>query len=868
MMIGQTISHYKILEKLGEGGMGVVYKAEDTKLDRIVALKFLPSHLTANDTDKARFIQEAKAAAALNHPNVCVIHDIQEHDGQQFIVMEYVEGQTLRELSKSHGNVPIPTQDAINYATQIADALKAAHSKDIIHRDIKSENIMITSTGQIKVMDFGLAKLRGSVKLTKTSTTAGTLSYSSPEQIQGKEADARSDIFSFGVVLYEMLTGRLPFKGDYESALIYSILDEEPEPVQKFIPGVSSELIHIINRILEKDPENRYQSMKDVLIDLKRVKRDTEKTVTPIQKATFQEERTNVFRNKFKKYGLFSFVSIPVVIVIILVFFIIRQNQNQIESMNEIQVTNDPGDKIDPALSPAGDKIAYSWKKANQEHYHIYVKLIGEEEPAQLTESPGSDYSPRWSPDGSHIAFKRFYNKQNSIYRIPVIGGSERYLYSFNPDEINVEYYPSFDWSQDENTLVLSDYNSSLNTFCLYLYNTTLRTKEQITFPTAGFIGDLLPKFSADGKMLAFKRCLSFHSSELYVMHLKDRRENQLTFDKKDIRGLDWNSSSKEIIFSSDRSGANRLWRISISGGEPKPLIAGQSVSDFSVSRSKQKLAFVWGSGRNETRKIDLNASEEDILKTSALIPDGWWHQFSPDDKKIALEYNDRLCICDESGAHITPLITEEFRFDVPKWSPDGQWLACESITEGYCDIEIISTLGGQRRLLMHDKADDRTPSWSWDGKWIYFGSNRSGDWQIHKMPVEGGEPIQITREGGLFGYESFDGKWFYFTKMRDFNIWRLSFETGIKSKIIEGLTGWHAWKVTPKGIVFMRLEKENKFYCLELYNYISEKIEPMIRIKHDNDVLFFDISNDFKSALIRIDIYGDSNIGLVENFQ
>ena len=284
-MIGKTISHYKILSKLGEGGMGIVYKAEDTKLDRIVALKFLPSHLTASDTDKARFIQEAKAAAALNHPNVCVIHDIQEHDGpaqtdlagkRQFIVMEYVEGQTLRDIVGAHGHVPLPIRDVINYATQIADALKAAHAKDIIHRDIKSENIMVTPTGQVKVMDFGLAKLRGSVKLTKTSSTAGTLSYSSPEQIQGQKVDARSDIFSFGVVLYEMLTGRLPFKGEYESALIYSILDEEPEPVQKFIPGVSSELIHLVNRILEKDPENRYQSIKDVLIDLKRVKRDTD----------------------------------------------------------------------------------------------------------------------------------------------------------------------------------------------------------------------------------------------------------------------------------------------------------------------------------------------------------------------------------------------------------------------------------------------------------------------------------------------------------------------------------------------------------------------------------------------------------------
>jgi serine/threonine protein kinase len=272
-LIGKTISHYKILAKIGEGGMGVVYKAGDTRLDRIVALKFLPAHLTANDTDKARFIQEAKAAAAINHPNVCTIYDIEEHDSQQFIVMEYVEGQTLRDKIKDER---LKINDAIDYATQIADALKAAHAKDIIHRDIKSENIMVTSTGQVKVMDFGLAKLRGSVKLTKTSTTAGTLSYSSPEQIQGKEADARSDIFSFGIVLYEMLTRQLPFKGEYESALIYSILDEEPEPVQNKRPDISSELQQVVNRTMQKDPDKRYQTITDVLTELKSIQRQEE----------------------------------------------------------------------------------------------------------------------------------------------------------------------------------------------------------------------------------------------------------------------------------------------------------------------------------------------------------------------------------------------------------------------------------------------------------------------------------------------------------------------------------------------------------------------------------------------------------------
>jgi len=269
-MIGQTISHFHILEKLGEGGMGVVYRAEDTKLKRTVALKFLPRGLEAQEPERARFLQEAQAASALNHPNVCTIYEISEHEGQQFIVMEYVDGKTLRHI------VPVPkTQTAIDYAIQIGEALQEAHGKGIVHRDIKTDNIMVNSKNQIKVMDFGLAKLKGSLKLTKTSSTVGTLAYMAPEQIQGGEVDARSDIFSFGILLYEMLTGKLPFRGEHEAAMMYSIVNEDSEPIQKYLPDASSDLIHVLNRLLEKNPEDRYQSIAEAVIELKRLKRDT-----------------------------------------------------------------------------------------------------------------------------------------------------------------------------------------------------------------------------------------------------------------------------------------------------------------------------------------------------------------------------------------------------------------------------------------------------------------------------------------------------------------------------------------------------------------------------------------------------------------
>ncbi|MFO8030176.1 MAG: serine/threonine-protein kinase [Cyclonatronaceae bacterium] len=287
-MIGQTISHYKILEKLGEGGMGIVYKAHDTRLERIVALKFLPPDLTAKEEDKQRFIQEAKAAAGLNHPNICTVYSVEEHYDQQFISMEYVDGVTLRQKSEfsgrwsengGPGTCNLESGTAIDHALQIVEALDEAHSKGIIHRDIKPENIMVDSKNRIKVMDFGLAKIKGAMNLTKAGTTLGTVAYMSPEQIQGEDVDHRSDIFSLGVVLYEILTGHTPFRDDHEAAILYSIVNEKPQPVSSFVPAISSQFEKLIERTLEKDPSDRYQSMEELLNDLRLLKRKTSKTI-------------------------------------------------------------------------------------------------------------------------------------------------------------------------------------------------------------------------------------------------------------------------------------------------------------------------------------------------------------------------------------------------------------------------------------------------------------------------------------------------------------------------------------------------------------------------------------------------------------
>jgi serine/threonine protein kinase len=325
-MIGKIISHYRIIKELGRGGMGVVYKAEDTKLKRIVALKFLPLELTRDPEAKERFILEARAASALDHQNICTIHEINETqpadgepgEGQLFIVMTCYKGKTLKEKIKDKR---LKIKEVIDIAGQIAQGLANAHAKGIVHRDIKPANIFITDEGVVKILDFGLAKLAGPTKLTKTGTTVGTVSYMSPEQARGEKVDHRTDIWSLGVVLYEMATGQLPFKSEYEQAIVYSITNEEPELVTNLRTSVPLELEWIINRALAKKPEERYQNVDDLLVDLKKVNEDLK-----------NGEKTTVKDNDKGKVVYVGRFILPIIILLAIIivitgYFIYRENK-------------------------------------------------------------------------------------------------------------------------------------------------------------------------------------------------------------------------------------------------------------------------------------------------------------------------------------------------------------------------------------------------------------------------------------------------------------------------------------------------------------------------------------------------------------
>ena len=695
-MIGRTFDHYRIEAKLGEGGMGVVYKAHDAHLDRVVAIKFLSPDRVADPDRKQRFFQEARAASALNHPNIVTIHDIRSDTGIDFIVMEYVEGKTLDDLLPPHG---LPARRALHYAVQIADALAKAHAAGILHRDLKPSNVMVTNDGRLKILDFGLAKLleadrlagltTRTAPLTVVGSVIGTPDYMSPEQAEGRTLDARSDIFSLGSVLYEMVTGSKPFTSHSTVSILGKILSEDPRPPRELTESIPPDLAKLILRCLRKDPARRYQTMADLKVAMQ----DIEAELAPTSGAK-------------RAVGPSVWAWVVVLPVLLGGYLGWRAwfGRPSVEPLQAVALTTFPGVELYPSISPDGNHVAFMWTGPNQENRDIWLQQIGAGPPLRLTTDPRSDFNPVWSPDGHWIAFVRGESAGNlvqgnrEVRLIRPLGGPERKLVEIRVGEpyFNPVYLT---WCPDSTCLVVTDSPVEGKPDALFVVSIETGEKRRLTDPQPPLMGDSNPAVSPDGHSLVFRRITGWGASDLYWLPLGRGltvagQPRRLAHATAGAEYPAWLPDGTEILFSARGS----LWRLAVSGQSPAA-----------------RLPFVGEDGRMPVISARQSGRPSRLVYVRSLADSNIWRVETP-----------------ASGVPSAspPFVAiSSTRWDLnPQFSPDGNRVAFESTRSGGWEVWLADPDGSNPvQLTSMGVGISGTPRWSHDGQLIAFDSNSAG---------------------------------------------------------------------------------------------------------------------------------------------
>jgi eukaryotic-like serine/threonine-protein kinase len=923
VVVGARLEHYEILSPLGAGGMGEVYLAADTRLGRKVALKLLPEELTRHAERVRRFEQEARAASSLNHPNILTIFEIGDAVGAHYIATEFVDGQTLRERLEGENLALIV---ALDIAIQTASALAAAHEAGIVHRDIKPENVMVRRDGIVKVLDFGLAKLveqrrprvdSAAPTLAKVNTDLGTVmgtaGYMSPEQARGQEVDARSDIFSLGVVLYEMLAGRAPFTGVNALEVISDILKTEPAQLKSRVPDIPRELEHIVLKALRKDREGRYQSVKDLLIDLKDLKRELEieshlqcsrprtEAAAPLHVTDGQEpgraataqatadsqacatSSAEYLISQIKRHKK-GFAALLVVLALAAagggfgLYRFITRPQPRVAGppMRVIPFTTFDGSQINPAFSPDGNQVAFAWDGEKGNNFDIYVKLVDGGAPLRLTTHPGQDTLPAWAPDGRSIVFYRTSPEGKGYYRVSALGGAERLLAELKGSA----YGFGFTWSPDGKALIASERLSGEELPAIYSIAVETGERRKLIATPQGRL-DAYPTNSPDGKSLLFYRTTSsgtIMGGGLYVVAIGGGEARQAA-TINGWAGHSWSANGREILYASGSSpGLGDLWSVPASGGSPEPVAVGTNASNPEVARQGGRLAFVRGVIERHIYRMSVKGGSIPSSPPAKFIYSTLNEvspQYSPDGKRIAFA-SDRsgsweIWVCDSEGLNAIQLTSfGKGTTGTPRWSPDGRKIAFDARPEGEADLYIISADGGAPRRLTTEPSEDIVPSWSRDGWWLYFCSNRSGSPQVWKMPAEGGPARQLTKRGGFESIEEASGKFFYYAKGRGVpGIWKALVEGGEETLVVEtdkaGL--WRNWALSDKGIYFTNNEQPEK-PVIEFFSFATGRVTKLATLDRQINSQGIALSPEGRWLLFSLTDRQRQNIMLVENFR
>jgi eukaryotic-like serine/threonine-protein kinase len=727
------IDHYRIEGKLGEGGMGVVYRAVDLRLGRTVALKFLPANWSSDPEALNRFRREARMASALNHPGICTIHEIGDDEGRPFIAMELLEGRSLRECIEGR---PLPIEHALDWAVQISDALDAAHQRGIVHRDLKPANIFITNRNYAKILDFGLAKRMNSgaktaageaddtvsLELTRPGTTLGTVSYMSPEQARGDEVDARSDLFSFGAVLYEMVTGRRAFSGSTPGAIFESIVARMPAPARELNPQVPEELDRVIFKALEKNRDLRAQSAGELRADLKRLQR------------TLLAPSTAPAADARHRRRWFIWVAAGVVTAGMVVGGWYLAQMGGVapawKNASFTQLTNQPGQEYFPSLSPDGRSFVYASRAAG--NWDIYLQRVGGKNPINLTkDSPTDDTQPAFSPDGEHIAF-RSGREGGGIFVMGATGESARRLADFG-------FYPA--WSPDARNIVCTTADffwveaREARGQLFIIPAVAANAASGVRRLQADIDDAVQPRWSPGGRRIAFWSVRP--NRDVWTVSASGGAPIPVTREPGTDWHPVWSPDGRFLYFLSDRGGSMNLWRVRIDEDSgrvlAKPeqvLTASADTFHYSLSADGHRLTYVNQVENTNIYRLAFDPVKETVSgapvpithgSRSAVMPD-----VSPDGEWVTfwtLRHPENIFITRAGGTGGVRLLTDdEHRDRQPRWSPDGKQIAFYSFRGPKAQIWAIAADGsGFRSLTQLPEGVGPHPVWSPDGSRLVF---------------------------------------------------------------------------------------------------------------------------------------------------